>query len=185
VTGRGWTVTADGRTRSEIAKGALARPGVRQKMRESHLRRGTRPPLSTGRHHSAQTRARIGAALSGHVVSSETRARISASLRGSTAPTWPHVPSCLSGLMVGVFLSEFPDVQTEVPFGQYRVDAYLPPPYHLAFEADGAYWHARTERERPGYYARRDMTLRERYGLAVIRITEQEILEAAGRARCK
>lgn len=83
--------------------------------------------------------------------------------RGSTA---------LALAMVEVFLTEFPEVIMEKSFGRYRVDAYLPPPYHLAFEADGAYWH---ERRGQDYDARRDTYLFEWFGLSVVRLTEAEI----------
>jgi very-short-patch-repair endonuclease len=80
--------------------------------------------------------------------------------------------------MIEVFLSEFPEVIAEKPFGRYRVDAYLPPPYHLAFEADGDFWHPYVERQRPGYYKQRDDFLLERFGLLVVRLTETEIKRA-------
>ena len=73
--------------------------------------------------------------------------------------------------MIETFLSEFPEVIPEKQFGRYRVDAYLPPPYHLAFEADGEYWH----RDSADYDEARDAYLLEKHDLPVIRLTEEEI----------
>jgi len=56
-------------------------------------------------------------------------------------------------------------------FAPYRVDAYLPPPYHLAFEADGDYWHRDSEEED----AERDAFLLREFNLPVVRIPEFEI----------
>lgn len=61
-------------------------------------------------------------------------------------------------------------IKREKRFGRYRVDAYLPE-RHLAFEADGKYWHSQ-QRE---HDARRDAELLERFGLPVVRLTEQEL----------
>lgn len=80
--------------------------------------------------------------------------------------------------MARVFLGEFPEVMLEKHFGKYTADAYLPPPYHLAFEADGDYWHPMVEENRPGYYARRDAELLSRFNLPVVRLTESEIRAA-------
>lgn len=74
-----------------------------------------------------------------------------------------------------VLLAEFPHVIPQRRFGRYRVDAYLPFPYHLAFEADGEYWHARVEKARPDYYKNRDAYLLVRFGLPVVRIGEAEL----------
>ncbi|KKM91922.1 hypothetical protein LCGC14_1223590 [marine sediment metagenome] len=87
--------------------------------------------------------------------------------------------SRLSGRMIDVFLSDFPEVIREKQFGRCLVDAYLPPPYHLAFEADGEYWHGLREQQDPGYHRRRDYYLKVQFGLTTIRLTESEINEAA------
>ena len=88
--------------------------------------------------------------------------------------------SQLSGRMIDVFLNDFPEVVREKQFGRCLVDAYLPPPYHLAFEADGEYWHGLREQQDPGYHRRRDYYLKVQFGLVTIRLTESEINEAAG-----
>lgn len=85
--------------------------------------------------------------------------------------------SKLSATMIDMYLSDFPEVIAEKQFGRYRVDAYLPPPYHMAFEADGFYWHNLHEQEDPGYYQRQDEYLWRSFNLPVVRLTEAEINE--------
>ena len=63
-------------------------------------------------------------------------------------------------------------VELEVPFGRYTVDIYLPE-RHLAFEADGEYWHDSSlvrehDRERDAYLA-------QAHDLPVTRMTDVEI----------
>ena len=77
--------------------------------------------------------------------------------------------------MVAVYLTDFPEVIVEKYFGRYRIDAYLPPPYHLAFEADGKYWHTLHKQKDPGYYHRRDAYLLRKFNLPTVRLTEDEI----------
>lgn len=79
--------------------------------------------------------------------------------------------SALSQTMISLFLSEFPVVEEEKRFGRFFVDAYLPPPYHLAFEADGTYWHSK----RKDFDKKRDAHLLEQFSLPVIRLSEEEI----------
>jgi hypothetical protein len=70
-------------------------------------------------------------------------------------------------------LREFPELVFEAKFGRYSVDVYLPPPYHLAFEADGDHWH-----NKPGAKERdekRDAVLLKQYGLPVVRLAQGEI----------
>ena len=85
-----------------------------------------------------------------------------------------HHRTTIENILVKVILKEFPKVITEKRFKRYVVDAYLPPPYHLAFEADGEYWH----RMRPEHDVRRDAYLLEQFNLVVIRLSEKELREA-------
>lgn len=81
----------------------------------------------------------------------------------------------IEDILLHIVLAEFPKVISEKNVGKYRVDAYLPAPYHLAFEADGEYWHTR-----PGAIYRdqkRDSYLWRRFKLPVIRFTGNELLE--------
>jgi very-short-patch-repair endonuclease len=64
------------------------------------------------------------------------------------------------------------ELVAEVQFGKYRVDLY-DPVRHVAFEADGDYWHAMPGRAE--YDARRDAELLRRFGLSVVRFSEHEI----------
>jgi len=75
----------------------------------------------------------------------------------------------IEDILVNKVLAEFPIVRRQEKFGRKSVDAYLPPPYHLAFEADGEYWH---DEKRD---AKRDRELLERFGLPVIRFTGKEL----------
>ncbi len=160
-----------------------------------------------GRKHSVETRARWSVARKGDKHTPETRAKISASHLGKQfsaehivsmkARAKRHatldLPDCncvihvrmhrfrsqLEKRMINNFLSEFPEVIAEKRFGRYTVDAYLPPPYHLAFEADGTYWHSL----RPEYDEKRDAWLLEHAQLPVVRLSEEEINCAAKEIR--
>ncbi len=154
---------------------------------------------SRGRRHSAETRAKISTisrnaspetrekmSIAGRArapVTIETRERLRSAVRkhietcddtcGSPAcaPRWG--PTRIENTLVEVLLAEFPEVQREARFGRYRVDAYIPPPYHIAFEADGRYWHnlpGAVERD-----AARDAWLLAEHGLPVVRLTEKDL----------
>ncbi len=81
-------------------------------------------------------------------------------------------PTDIEILLVNTLLVEFPEVRTQEQFGCYHVDAYLPPPYHLAFEADGAYWHQNPKKD-----AARDRWLLRKFGLPTVRLSGQELKE--------
>lgn len=94
---------------------------------------------------------------------------------------WPHQSrngllrngsTNIEVLLVNILLAEFPEVREQEQFGCYQVDAYLPPPYHLAFEADGTYWHRYPKRD-----AARDAYLLRKFNLPVVRLTEKELRE--------
>ncbi|KKN04087.1 hypothetical protein LCGC14_1101040 [marine sediment metagenome] len=128
-----------------------------------------------------------GESLLGHPVSEKTKDKISKRRRDHLTKDpngcrcGPHLRETgqrqtqIERILREVLLSEFPEVVSEKRFGFYRVDAYLPPPYHLAFEADGSYWHALHEQENPGCYQRRDNYLMKHFALPVIRLTEDEL----------
>lgn len=135
--------------------------------------------------HTTKTRVQISASLTGVSLSDEHRARI---IEGKRRHAALDLPDCgcafhwyqrkrrssqLSQRMADVFLGEFPVVILEKPFGRCRVDAYLPPPYHLAFEADGSYWHSLPGRRK--FDVERDAYLLEQFDLPVVRLTEEEI----------
>lgn len=79
----------------------------------------------------------------------------------------------LEDILLHIVLANFDKVISEKRFGKYRVDAYLPQPYHIAFEADGEYWHTR-----PGAIAKdksRDFYLLKRFKLPVVRFSQKEL----------
>lgn len=91
--------------------------------------------------------------------------------------------SSLTDRMVEGLLNEFLEVVREKKFGNYRVDAYLPPPYHLAFEADGDYWHNRDAlvlhkrniNEHAATDDERDQYLFNVFNLPVVHLSETEV----------
>lgn len=118
---------------------------------------------------------------SGAKQSAETRAKISASLKLAysherrVAVVRPKHRYTSLAKRLQAWLSGFGVVtQPEVRFGRYLVDLY-DQANHVAYEADGAYWHDKVEAERPGYYARRDQYLASRFNLKVVRFSDAQI----------
>lgn len=146
-------------------KGSLPQ-AVREKISLTLKTKGVLPPSRKGTTYvcSPDRRAKISVARKRHIES-----------HGNCRCLGNRHPSKLSQVMVKVFLSEFPMVIVEKQFGPFSVDAYLPPPYHIAFEADGEYWH---ERRGKDYDEARDAYLLVEHNLPVIRLTEIEIKSA-------
>ena len=63
-------------------------------------------------------------------------------------------------------------VDLERRFGRFSIDCYLPE-YHVAFEADGTYWHSLPKTI--AHDIRRDAELLQEFALPVIRFREDEI----------
>lgn len=131
-----------------------------------------------GRPKSAETRARMSAGQKASWTK-EKRARLSVSRKRHITESIgcmcgackkPTSPTYIESILIS-FLSEFPEVIPEKQFGHYFVDAYLPPPYHLAFEADGEYWH-KIGRKRD---KKRDKWLYKNHNLVVIRLTSADL----------
>lgn len=81
--------------------------------------------------------------------------------------------------LAGFLIDAGYDLIPEVRFGRYCVDLYEP--YrHLGFEADGSYWHELVERTKPGYHGNRDSYLQNKFGLPIIRFSDQEIDQMLG-----
>lgn len=174
------------------------RPDAASKIRDRALNRSPEHQeklrlTRLGRVPSDATRARVSKALRGRVLSSgrlghtnsaKARALVSAAKRKHMAEckgkcarvecSPPRSPTQIEKILARL-LSEFPTVLFEHRIGPYRVDAYLPE-YGLAFEADGQYWHRLTERDRPGYYDRRDEYLLMEHGVTIVRLGEEELL---------
>jgi len=71
---------------------------------------------------------------------------------------------------------DFPVVITQRWFGgKYRVDFYIPKPYHIAFEIDGIKHDHPKGRSKDQI---RDAWLFENFGLPIVRISNKEIEDA-------
>jgi len=133
-----------------------------------------------GRPHSPEHRQAISLAMTGKRHSRESISKmrqihIEHLFAGPTscpcaAHKFPTSPTSIELLLQNVILAEFPEVVPQKRFGRFRVDAYLPPPYHLAFEADGEYWHRSKDRDET-----RDQLLLQEFRLPVVRLSESEI----------
>ncbi len=130
---------------------------------------------------SEEERARRAASQRLRKATPETKARLSASIKRAydEGRKVAHVPSCrrytrLAQVLHAHLTATGLTLEPEVRFGKYTVDLY-DRAHHVAYEADGRYWHERNEAVRPGYHARRDAYLRDRRGLVVIHFTDAEI----------
>lgn len=181
--------------RAAVSAATLGRPKhspeSRELIRQAHL----------GMHPSPETLRKLSVIRKGHPVSEATRAK----QKSSNQKTWAspemklaqslrmgaiaeqggnrpeHIPwsYTLPHRQLVAFLEGAGfELRTEEQFGRFSVDVYLPEE-HLAFEADGIYWHDLNDRERPGYYNRRDIYLMEKFGLPVVRITDVELAAIA------
>lgn len=133
-----------------------------------------RPPFSD------EWRKHIGNAGIGRVHSIETRAKRSASLRRAWEEGRHPVNKSYRYTSLAQQLHQALESQTgvtlepEVRFGRFTVDLY-DRENHVAYEADGTYWHQRNESKYPGYHQKRDEYLAERFGLTIRHYTEHDI----------
>jgi len=143
-----------------------------------------------GFHHSEETRAKIGIAHRGRVHSAEQNANFGAAIRGRTlSPEWRakiaettarnHAagvyfrgPTKLELALRGLLTSAGFNFQEQVRFGRYVVDAWVPS-RRLVFEADGSFWYHHQDKERE---ARRDAYLMDRDAVAVVHLTEEDLI---------
>ena len=149
--------------------------------------------------YSAETRQKLRLAATGKIPSLETREKMAKAKRGrplseahrfaSQLARRRHFEVCRgecggplcrphwtqTGLERALLrlLADFPTVEPQARFGRYRVDAYLPE-YGLAFEADGHYWH-RDREGIPERDVRRDAEILVRFGVPVVRLTEDDL----------
>lgn len=160
---------------------------TRQKIRQARL----------GKPLSLETKERLSRIRKGRVVSEETRRK----QRDSNRRTWRSKRLRAKQRAITLALIEQGKVKIPLPplrntaiervlarflfeagfctvrekhFGRFRVDVYIPE-CHIAFEADGEYWHRLNEAENPGKYVSRDRFLLEKFGLPVVRLTEREV----------
>jgi len=145
-----------------------------------HMDKGRKcePECSCGRH-DLSMRARQRAMRIGSSLSERQRLNIS---RGVKRSLGKHSEDCRcwtcqpketlpEQLFREYVLSDFPTVLPQRWFGgRYRVDFYLPAPYHLAIEIDGDH-----DAE---YDRKRDAWLLEQFGLPVVRVKNEEVLRA-------
>lgn len=137
----------------------------------------------SGRAFTEEHKSNLSAAKTGSKFSEEHKANIAAARKAHAELELPDCkcihhhkfakPTNIEILLREVILAEFPEVVPYKKFGRYEVDAYLPTPYHLAFEADGDFWHAKSQVRD----AKRDAYLLDKFDLPVIRIWQHEILE--------
>jgi len=188
-------------------RGHVVSPATRAKL-------SAKQAANRGWRHSEETRAKMSASAKGRVMSVEARAKLAASRRGK--PLSDETKAKLSRALRGIqrspeyrakmaastsrrldhggaltirpgnrytklaqhlhahLVAQGLTLEPEVRFGRFTVDLY-DRQNHVAYEADGRYWHERNEAARPGYHASRDACLRERFGLTVVRFDDQEI----------
>lgn len=139
---------------------------------------------------SPEHRAKMSAALKGHVNSAEARAKMSAAHRGKRFSPEHRakmsesarrrlsrgglrgLTSLERALYVMLYSAGF-HVIAQQKIGRSVVDAWVPE-YGLAFEANGEPWHTWNEAKRPGYHERRTKAL-NKLGVHVINLTATDL----------
>jgi hypothetical protein len=139
---------------------------------------------SKGAVFSAERREKMGAARRGKINSPEARAKMSVAVRKADEEGRRkiHVIYRYSSLAKALHLhlsSQGLVLEPEVRFGRFTVDLY-DREHHVAYEADGTFWHEQDELKRPGCGVRRDAYLVEYYGLKVVHYTDKEISALTG-----
>ncbi len=132
------------------------------------------------------TRAAISLALTGRPVSDDTRAKIRAAVKLAFAEGRLTIPEVkrytkLAQALHAHLTSTGLTLEPEIQFGRFTVDLY-DREHHVAYEADGKYWHDKQEERRPGCGAARDAYLIQHHGLKVVHFTEPEIRALKKRA---
>ncbi len=122
-----------------------------------------------GRTHTVAARAKMSVAVKR--AQEEGRLPVPVSRRYTSLAKELHAQLAATGL----------SLEPEVRFGRYTVDLY-DRVHHVAYEADGRYWHELNERRKPGYHAQRDGYLQNVHGLRVVRFSDAQI--AAGVSSC-
>jgi very-short-patch-repair endonuclease len=135
---------------------------------------------------SDEWRRKISAAGIGREVSLETRRKKSESAkRAWEQGLWdvriPQRYTSLAQSLHRTLSATGLTLEPEVRFGRFTVDLY-DRENHVAYEADGQFWHDKTERSRPGYHAERDAYLQSVFGLRVVHFTDKEIALLARKA---
>lgn len=159
---------------SAAKRGRVVSDETRAKLRAANL----------GKKYSVEQRAALSAALVRRYVdrphTATAKAKMSAAARRRieegrwNGPRAGRYYTRLAQLLHSHLSRQGLSLEPEVRFGPYFVDLY-DRLNHVAYEADGEYWHAAKERKHPGYYARRDEYLRLTHSLEVRRFTGTQI----------
>ena len=201
---KGIPMTAEHRAKIGAAnRGKPRSPELRARL-SAALAGRRRAPLKDGTKYniSDETKAKISATLTGRKLTSETRAKMSLGRQGRThsdeykqrmsvlhralrdsgkiRPVYRHRYTKLAQALHRHLAASGVAVEPEVQFGRFVVDLY-DRANHVAYEADGEYWHNRVKQKQPDFYVKRDQYLRDRFGLTVVRFAERDIrrMEAA------
>lgn len=136
-------------------------------------RRHSNPGKKPGWHHTKEARAKIAASNKACPPNCTCKKHTHDPIEGRLAQRGRRVTRIHKALQAFLQRAGF-NVVIDAPFGRYQVDCYVPD-YHLAFEADGDYWHSLPDvRERD---ARRDIALLQNFNLPTVRFSETEIKE--------
>ena len=161
----------------EAIRQAAKKPERNAKISKALKGKKRRPFYRTESH-----RARISAALKGKPKSEGHKAALRRHKRSpvhcarialAAAKRILRYPKPITGIERALYVMMKMSGFTFIPekrFGRYVVDAYIPE-LHMAFEADGAFWHKDEERK-----LRRDIYLKDIQGLvAVVHFNEQDL----------
>ena len=164
------------RQRMSVAQSQSRKPlAPEHKAKLSAVSRGRQRPTF-----SVEWRAKIGAAQTGRQQTPECRAKRAESLKraweeGRKTPNVSYRYTSLARALHAYLEGAHGiTLEPEVRFGRYTVDLY-DRTNHVAYEADGRYWHERNEAAYPGYHANRDAYLMERFALPVHHFTDDQI----------
>ena len=141
------------------------------KLKQSAVAKLRQPP-------SAATRAKMSASQKLKVFTPEHRAN----LRKAWEDGRCHVVSAYTSLARALHAhlqQQGLVLEPEIRFGRFTVDLY-DREHHVAYEADGSYWHDRNEAARPGARERRDAYLAEKFGLPVVHFSTDAIKALTG-----
>jgi very-short-patch-repair endonuclease len=106
----------------------------------------------------------------GHFCSAETKEKMAiARAKALSEGKYPRANTKLHKKLKELLFSKNVETRSEVRFGKYCVDEY-DPIRHIAYEADGSYWHNEEEDRR------RDAYLKREFNLKVVRFTEKQLL---------
>lgn len=169
-----------GKPQSEAHRAANSASHKGQTVSEAHRAAISAAHKGKRRVFTEEWRANISRAGVGRIVSQATRDKRARSLRKAyeegrkTVNKSYRYTSLAQSLHSYLVRDNGVSLEPEVRFGRYTVDLY-DRVNHVAYEADGSYWHNLNEAKRPGYHAERDRYLAERFGLTVVHFDELQI----------